>query len=122
MAGRDCIIVDALVDSGKRMERTVQELKKHGARRIYMHATHGVFSGEAMRVINDSPIEEVVVTNTIPLPQHVFCEKVQVLTVGWLLAEAIRRLVMRESISNLYHVTDTLLLDARYGDVQEDMQ
>ena len=109
---RDCIIVDDMIDSGKRLLKTSETLKKCGARKIYYYATHGVLSGhEAFKVIDSSPVSEVVVTNTLPPRRDVACDKLRILSVAGLLSETIRRIQMSESVSSLYEqsVIDTSL-------------
>ena len=100
--GRDCIIVDDMIDSGKRLLRTSETLRKCGARRIYFYATHGVMSGSALKLIDQSPVTEVVVTNTLPPRRDVACDKLRILSVAGLLSETIRRIQMGESVSSLY--------------------
>ena len=102
VTGRDCIIVDDMIDSGKRLAKTSETLKKCGARRIFMYATHGVLSGPALKRIEDSPVREVVVTNTLPPRRDIACDKLRVLSVAGLLSETIRRIQMGESVSSLY--------------------
>ena len=111
VSGRDCIIVDDMIDSGKRLQKTSDTLKKCGARRIYFYATHGVLSGPALKRIDQSPVTEVVVTNTLPLRRDAACDKLRVLSVAGLLSETIRRVQMGESVSSLYDraVIDTAL-------------
>ncbi len=102
VAGRDCIIVDDMIDSGKRLMKTSETLRKSGARKIYMYATHGVMSASAMRRIDESPVTEVLVTNTICPRRDMACEKLRVLSVAGLISETIRRVQMGESVSSLY--------------------
>lgn len=111
VSGRDCIIVDDMIDSGKRLLKTSETLKKCGARKIYFYATHGVLSGAAVKRIDDSPVHEVVVTNTLPPRRDVACDKLRVLSVAGLLSETIRRIQMGESVSSLYdrNVAETAL-------------
>jgi ribose-phosphate pyrophosphokinase len=103
VAGRDCIIVDDIIDSGKRLQRTSETLKKCGARRIYFYATHGVLTGPALKRIDQSPVTEVVVTNTLPPRRDIACDKLRVLSVAGLLSETIRRVQLGESVSSLYN-------------------
>jgi len=100
--GCDCIIVDDIIDTGSRAFKTANFLKKAGARRIFMYATHGVFSKGAIDRINKSPIDELIVTNSIPLPNYIFSEKLRVLSIGKLLAETIRRVHTNSSVSVLF--------------------
>lgn len=101
--GRDCIIVDDMIDSGKRLVKTSETLKRCGARKIYFFATHGVLSEiAAFKSIDSSPVSEVVVTNTLPPRRDLACDKLRILSVAGLLSETIRRIQMRESVSSLY--------------------
>ncbi|KFH08213.1 ribose-phosphate diphosphokinase subfamily protein [Toxoplasma gondii VAND] len=100
--GCDCIIVDDIVDTGEKAAATAKELQAGGARRIFMLATHGVLFKGAVDRINKSPIQEVILTNTVPIPPHIFCEKLVVLSVGKLMAEAIKRVHAEESLSSLF--------------------
>lgn len=87
VAGKDCIIVDDIIDSGTLASKVSKLLRKAGARRIYMYSTHGLFSRGAIDRIDSSAISEVLVTNTIPTPQNFASEKIRILSVGKLLAE-----------------------------------
>eukprot|EP00920_Eleutheroschizon_duboscqi_P024004 GHVT01059674.1.p1 GENE.GHVT01059674.1~~GHVT01059674.1.p1 ORF type:complete len:587 (-),score=46.38 GHVT01059674.1:3581-5341(-) len=100
--GCDCIIVDDIIDTGERAENTARQLRAAGAQRIFMYATNGLFSKGAIERLNNAPIEEVVVTNTVPIPPQICCEKLQVLSIGKLLAEAIRRVHTSTSVSPLH--------------------
>ncbi|PFH34797.1 ribose-phosphate diphosphokinase subfamily protein [Besnoitia besnoiti] len=102
VAGCDCIIVDDIIDTGEKAARTAKDLQAGGARRIFMLATHGVLSKGSVDRINSSPIQEVVVTNTVPFPSHICCEKLVVLSVGKLMAEAIKRVHEEQSLSSLF--------------------
>ena len=68
--GKDCIIVDDMIDSAGTLCKAAEELKQFGAKNVYAFATHGVFTGKAPERIRDSSLEKVIVTNTIPLSQH----------------------------------------------------
>jgi len=97
------IILDDMIDTAGTLTQAAGALKKHGAKRIYACASHGVLSGPALDRINESSIEEVLVTDTIPLPQSdKDYSKIKVLTVAELLAEAIRRIHEDESVSSLF--------------------
>jgi ribose-phosphate pyrophosphokinase len=115
VAGRDCIIIDDMIDSGKRLIKTSKTLKKCGARKIYFYATHGVLTGPALKRIEDSPVTEVVVTNTLPPRRDVACDKLRILSVAGLLSETIRRVQMGESVSSLYdrNVIESSFLEER---------
>ena len=118
VSGRDCIIVDDMIDSGKRLQKTSETLKKCGARRIYFYATHGVLTGAALKRIDASPVTEVVVTNTLPQRRDVACDKLRILSVAGLLSETIRRIQLGESVSSLYNrgITDSNLEERINGD------
>ena len=97
------IILDDMIDTAGTLTHAAAALKEHGARNIYAAATHGVLSGPAIERINNSYIEKVVITDTIPLGEKALqTDKVRVLSVAELLAEAIRRINDDESVSSLF--------------------
>ena len=101
--GCDVVIVDDMIDTATTLCMGAAELKKHGARRVFAFASHGLFSGTASDRIARSELEEVVVTNTIPLaPSSRSNSKIHQLSVAPLLAEAIRRVHLRQSVSDLF--------------------
>ncbi len=100
--GKLAILLDDIVDTAGTLVNSAQALKEHGAKEIYACCTHGVFSGPAIERIEDSPIKEVVVTNTIPKRPGKESKKITYLTVSSLLAEAIRRIHFGESVSSLF--------------------
>ncbi|MCM2358284.1 MAG: ribose-phosphate pyrophosphokinase [Geobacteraceae bacterium] len=101
--GKAAIILDDMIDTAGTLTQAARALKEHGAMSIYACATHGVLSGPAIDRINESPIEEVLITDTIPLGDKAEkTAKVKVLTVAELLAEAIRRIHEDESVSSLF--------------------
>ena len=99
--GRNVIIIDDLIDTGGTVVEAAKALKAKGARDIYVGCTHGIFSGDALTRIADSPIKEVVVTNTVP-PRDDGGGKIKVLSVAALLGEAVRRIHRSESVSSLF--------------------
>ncbi len=100
---RDCIIVDDMIDTGGTLCKAAEALKEHGARRVFAYATHPVFSGNAADNIKNSVIDEVIVTDTIPLKDEMKATgKVTQLTMSQVLAEAIRRVSNEESISAMF--------------------
>jgi len=100
---RDCIIVDDMIDTGGTLCKAAEALKKHGARRVFAYATHPVFSGNAVANIRDSHIDQVVVTDSIPLSAEMKAlDKVHQLTLGGMLSEALRRVSNEESISAMF--------------------
>jgi len=101
--GRDCIIVDDMIDTAGTLCNAARAVMDRGARRVVACATHGVLSGPAVQRIVDSPIEEVVVTNSIPLsPAAVACKKIKTVSIARLLGEAIRRIHNSDSVSSLF--------------------
>jgi ribose-phosphate pyrophosphokinase len=101
--GRTCIVVDDIVDTAGTLTEAARALKDAGAASISAAITHPVLSGPAIKRIVESPLEELVVTDTIPLRQDaVDCDKLQVVTVAPLLSEAIRRINNEESVSSLF--------------------
>ena len=103
VAGRVAILVDDMVDTAGTLTMAAGALKKAGAKKIIACCTHPVLSGPAIKHIEESPLEELIVTNTIPLsPQAQGCGKIKTLSVAHLIGEAIRRTHEEESISSLF--------------------
>jgi len=101
--GRDCLMVDDLIDTGGTLVKGASALLNKGAASVRACATHGVLSGDATQLIEESPIREVVLTNSVPLPERVRqSPKFRVLSVAWLLARAIRSIHEETSISTLF--------------------
>jgi len=100
--GRDVLIIDDMIDTGGTLVQAADALKREGARRILACGVHPVLSGPAMARLEGSPLEEVVVTNSIPLGKDKQHPKITVLSVAPLLAEAIRRIHDEESVSTLF--------------------
>ena len=103
VADRDCILVDDMIDTGGTLCKAAEALKERGAKRVFAYATHAVFSGSAPKDIAGPALDEIVVTDTIPLrPEIIALNKVRVLTLSGMLAEAIRRISNEESISAMF--------------------
>ncbi|RMZ92117.1 hypothetical protein DV736_g597, partial [Chaetothyriales sp. CBS 134916] len=103
VAGKTTIMIDDLADTSNTITRAAKLLKKEGATKVYALVTHGVFSGDAIERINASALDKVVVTNTVDQSEHTKrCPKLEVLDVGHVFAEAIRRVHYGESISVLF--------------------
>lgn len=101
--GRDCIIVDDMIDTGGTLCKAAEALKEHGAKRVFAYATHPILSGKAAENLRDSMIDEVIVTDSIPLSDELKAlDKVKVLTLADMLAETIRRISNEESISAMF--------------------
>jgi ribose-phosphate pyrophosphokinase len=97
-----CILIDDMIDTAGSIVQGAEALQRMGARRIIACCTHPVFSGPALARLDAAPIEQVVVTDTIPLPDDRRSEKVTVLSVAPLLAEAIDRIHRDASVSELF--------------------
>jgi ribose-phosphate pyrophosphokinase len=103
VAGKTCLIVDDMVDTGGTLVRGAQALLDKGAVHVYACATHGVFASGAIQKICDAPLEQTVVTNSIPLsPAGQKCAKIRVLSVAKLLGSAIRSIHEETSVSKLF--------------------
>lgn len=103
VADRDCILVDDMIDTGGTLVKAAEALKERGARRVFAYATHAVFSGNAAKNLANAALDEVVITDTIPLSAEIRAlNKVRALTMSGMLAEAIRRISNEESISAMF--------------------
>ena len=101
--GRDCVIVDDMIDTGGTLCKAAEALKERGAKRVFAYATHAVFSGNAAQNIKDSVIDEVIITDSVPLSEEMKAiSKVKQLSLSPMLAEAIRRISNEESISAMF--------------------
>lgn len=102
-AGRDCIIVDDIVDTAGTLCSAAFQLKKNGAASVRAYITHPVLSGAAIKNITNSALDEVVVTDTIPLSEEgQKCDKIRVVSLAELLAQAIKRVNIEESVSSMF--------------------
>jgi len=100
--GKDCLIVDDMIDTAGTMTEAVYALKERGARDVYCAATHALLSGPAVERLCSSPVREVVVTNTFPIPPEKEFPRLTVLSVGALVARAIYFTHSNESVSSLF--------------------
>jgi ribose-phosphate pyrophosphokinase len=101
--GRDCIIVDDLIDTAGTLCNAARAVMEKGAKRVVACASHGLFSGPALERIEASPLSEVIVTNSIPPPPGVAASpKIRYLSIARLLGEAIRRIDANDSVSSLF--------------------
>ena len=100
---RNCVIMDDMIDTGGTLVKAAEVLKERGARSVFAYCTHPVFSGPAVERLRGSQIDEVVITNTIPLSaEGKACAKVRQLSVSFLFAETIRRISDGESVTSLF--------------------
>ncbi|HOY24725.1 MAG TPA: ribose-phosphate pyrophosphokinase [Cellvibrio sp.] len=103
VSNRTCLLVDDMVDTAGTLCNAAKALKEHGAKRVIAYATHPVLSGKAVENLNNSVLDELVVTDSIPLRDEVkACAKVRQLTLSRMLAEAMRRLSNEESLSAMF--------------------
>ena len=112
---RTCLIVDDMIDTANTLCKAASALKERGASRVLAYATHPVFSGEAINRIASSDIDQVVVTDTIPLSDAAkTCGRLRQVTIAGLLAETVRRISNEESVSYLFNedvmITGSMLL------------
>ncbi|MBB1161955.1 ribose-phosphate pyrophosphokinase [Aquariibacter albus] len=101
--GRNCVIMDDMIDTAGTLVKAAEVLKSRGAKSVLAYCTHPVFSGAAIERIKGSQLDEVVITNTIPLrPEALGTTKIRQLSVAFLFAETIRRITDGESVTSLF--------------------
>ena len=111
---RDVIVLDDMIDTGSRLINAAKKCKEQGAFRIFAFATHGIFSDDALKRINEcKELDEVFVSNTIYPPrisadsledEMLNCDKLSYVSIGPIIAEAIRRIQIRNSLSSMTHI------------------
>lgn len=102
--GRTCLIVDDMIDTANTLCKAASALKERGAERVLAYASHPVFSGEAVARIASSDIDQVVITDTIPLSDAAkTCNRIRQVSIAGLLAETVRRISNEESVSYLFN-------------------
>ncbi len=103
VADRSCVLVDDMVDTAGTLCKAAAALKERGARKVVAYCTHAVLSGVALDNIADSALDEVVVTDTIPLSARALeCDRIRVLTVAELIGESINRIDEGQSLSSMF--------------------
>jgi ribose-phosphate pyrophosphokinase len=103
VAGRTCVLMDDMVDTANTLCEAAQALKEHGAAKVVAYATHPVLSGRAVERIEGSVLDELVVTDTIPLREEAQqCPRIRVVSIAGLLAETMRRVSNEDSVSSLF--------------------
>jgi len=101
--GRTCILQDDIIDTAGTITKGATALKANGAAQVFACAVHGVLSGPAIERIEEAPLDELLVTNTIALTGHrASCSKIKVLSVARLLGQAIRSIHEETSVSSLF--------------------
>ncbi|MDP9269476.1 MAG: ribose-phosphate pyrophosphokinase [Chloroflexota bacterium] len=118
--GKNAVIIDDEIDTAGSLMEAVSALVANGAREIYSMATHGVFSPPALERIMDSPITEVVVTDTIPLPPDADRSRITVLSIAPLFGEAIRRIHRGESVGALFSSEVELVEEMTFWDAHTE--
>jgi ribose-phosphate pyrophosphokinase len=103
VGGRPCVLVDDMIDTAGTVAKGAIALAQQGAGPIYAAATHPVLSGKAVQNLEESPIAEVVVTNTMPIPEEKMFGKLKVLSIAPLLADALRAVFEDSSVSEIFH-------------------
>jgi ribose-phosphate pyrophosphokinase len=101
--GRPCILVDDMIDTAGTVAKGATALAQHGAGPIFAAATHGVLSGKAVQSLEEAPIQEVVITNTLPIPEDKHIGKLKVLSIAPLIADALRAVFEDSSVSEIFH-------------------
>lgn len=103
VAGKTCILFDDIIDTGGSLIKVAKALEEHGAKKILAACTHGILSGKAVQLLESSPIEKLFITNTIPLDEEKQkCSKIVQLSIAEMLAMAIKKIHIEESISILF--------------------
>jgi len=101
--GRNCVLVDDMVDTAGTLCHAAKALKDHGAAQVFAYCTHPILSGKAIENISNSVLDQLVVTNTIPLsPAAAACDRIRQLDMAPIVAEAMRRISNEESISAMF--------------------
>jgi ribose-phosphate pyrophosphokinase len=118
--GKNAVIIDDEIDTAGSLMEAVNALVANGAREIYSMATHGVFSGPALERIQESPITEIVVTDTIPLLPGADRSRITVLSVAPLFGEAIRRIHRGESVGALFSSEVQLVEEMTFWDAHAE--
>ncbi|MGZ8603242.1 MAG: ribose-phosphate diphosphokinase [Actinomycetota bacterium] len=101
--GRPCVIVDDMIDTASTVATGAGVLAQRGAGPIFAVATHGVLSGKAVQSLEEAPIQEVVVTNTLPIPEEKNFGKLRILSIAPLIADALRAVFEDTSVSEIFH-------------------
>lgn len=102
VAGRPCVLIDDMIDTAGTICAAAEQLIERGARAVYCAATHGVFSGPAIERLANSPLEKVVVTNTLPLSADKRIDKIEVLSAAPIIADAIDAVFEDTSVSEIF--------------------
>jgi ribose-phosphate pyrophosphokinase len=102
VVGRTCIVVDDMIDTGQTIVKAAETLFEQGAAQVIVTATHAVLSGHAVDLLKNSPVSEVIVTNTLPIPVEKYFDKLKVLSIAPLIARAIGEVFSDGSVTSLF--------------------
>jgi ribose-phosphate pyrophosphokinase len=102
VAGKPCILIDDMIDTGGTMVEGARALQERGAGDVYVAATHPVLSGKAIQKLEESPIKEVVVTNTLPIPEDKRIPKITALSIAPIIASSLQAVFEDESVSEIF--------------------
>jgi ribose-phosphate pyrophosphokinase len=103
VAGRHCVMIDDIIDTAGTIVQGAEVLVANGAERVTAAATHGIFSGPAVDRLKNAPLAEVVVTNTVPVPEEKRIDKIVVLSIARIVADAIRAVFEDASVSEMFN-------------------
>ncbi|MGH2710395.1 MAG: ribose-phosphate diphosphokinase [Actinomycetota bacterium] len=101
--GKTCVLVDDMIDTGGTMVEGAKALEAKGARQIIVGATHAVLSGKAVQKLEEAPFKEVIVTNTLPIPEEKRIDKMTILSIAPIVASALEAVFEDESVSEIFH-------------------
>ncbi len=104
--GKIAVVVDDMISTGGTLAKAAEALIKRGATEVYTCATHGIFAGDAVRVLTESPIRKIIITNTVPNTELNLGPKFKVLSIAQILADAIKRITANRSVSELFSRDD----------------
>jgi ribose-phosphate pyrophosphokinase len=108
VAGKVAVVVDDMISTGGTLAKAAGAIKARGATKVYTVASHGIFAGEAVEVLEQSEIEKVLITNTIPFEDHHNHPKFVQLSIAQVFADAINRIVTNRSVSELFAGDETV--------------
>jgi len=103
VAGRHCVMIDDIIDTAGTIVKGAEVLVANGAERVTAAATHGIFSGPAIDRLKNAPLAEIVVTNTVPVPEEKRFDKIVVLSIAGIVADAIRAVFEDASVSEIFN-------------------
>ena len=105
MAGRPCVLIDDMIDTGGTVTEGAKALAAEGASNVYAAATHAVLSGKAVQHLAESPIKEIIVTNTLPIPEEnaqVLGDRLKIVSIAPIIASALLAVFEDESVSEIF--------------------